>query len=106
MMLTRLHTNKDIEFTEEAYDRYQREKDDWIRDNSRDVNNDFSENRTIPHQAEHTLVYNTPDGKLPWYANSRLLCMMDALFCGWTQRVILTQETYEVEYDLEKLILK
>lgn len=74
MMLTRLHTNKDIDFSETAYDRYCREKDEWIRDNSRDVHNDFRENRTIPHQEEHTLVYNTPDGDLPWYANSRLLC--------------------------------
>ena len=70
------------------------------------MHNDFSENRTIPHQAEHTLVYNTADGKLPWYANSGLLCQLDSCFCGWIQRFKLAEETYEVEYDLEKLILK
>lgn len=31
---------------------------------------------------------------------------MDAVFCGWYQRFQLVQETYEVEYDIEKLILK
>ena len=106
MMLTRLRVHQDIEFSDEAEERYNREMEAWRQDNSRDVHNDFSQSKTIPHGDPYTLVYNTADGKLPWYANSRLLCQMDAWFCGWIQRYQLAEETYEVDYDLEKLVLK
>lgn len=96
MLLTRLHTNKEVNFADKGEERYSREKDNFIRVNSVDVHNDFSENISIPHQDEHTLVYNSPDGNLPWYTNSRLLCQLDAVFCGWIQRIMLTQEAYEV----------
>ena len=107
MMLTRLHTNKYVTVSGAGQDRYDDEKSDFIRRESRDDHNDFSETDGFrgEQQEEHTLVYNSPDGRLPWYANSRLLCALDFIFCGWVQRHVLTHESYEVEYDMTKDIV-
>jgi hypothetical protein len=106
MLLTRLHTNKTVDVAGPAEERYYDERREFIIHNSRDVHNDFSENRGFPHQEEHTLVYNSPDGTLPWFANSRLLCALDAICCGWYQRFALTAKSYEVEYYMEKVIVE
>ena len=90
MILTRLLTKKEIQWTNEAHSRYTVEKQQWINRNNVDVHYDFSEERTIPHQAEHTLVYNSIDGELPWYTNANLLVQLDAVYLGWIPRMNLT----------------
>ena len=90
MMLTRLQTNKDIDFSEESGARYMNDRQAFIDANNTDEHYDFNEDRTIPYQEEFCLVYNSDDGQLPWYTNGGLLCALDAVFLGWIPRMILT----------------
>lgn len=104
LLLTRLHTNKQIHFSSKAHRRFKKKERKFIRKNDTDEHYDYHcTKEIIGHQAE-CLVYSPEKGVKPWYVNICTMIVLDLVMFGWIQRYYLNKNTKVVEYEIIKLI--
>ena len=104
--MSRLHTEKTIEYSSKADYRFKKQKRKFIKENDRDDHYNYSCSEDILfHQAE-CLVYSPKKGEKPWYTNCCLMVILDIFMVGWIPRYYLCKETKIVEYEMKKYIKK
>jgi len=104
LLLSRLHTDKEINFSSKAHRRFEKKKKKFIKHNNRDKEYDYWFTKDIPfHQAE-CLVYSPKLGNKPWYTNVCLMVTLDFLMLGWIPRFCLNKNTKIVEYEIIKYL--
>lgn len=104
LLLSRLHTDKEINFSSKAHRRFDKKKRKFIKKNNRDKYYDYWCTKEIPfHQAE-CLVYSPKLGAKPWYTNVCLMVTLDFLMLGWIPRFCLNKNTKIVEYEIIKYL--
>lgn len=105
--LVRLHTDIIVNMTKVAQRRYDEESQIFEdKYKNKDKHYDFIKMKTILAHNENALVYNPEKGKLPWYTNECLIWFLDLFLLGWICDIILETNTFKVEYELKKLVLK
>ena len=67
----------------DASKRYDKEKKEFIRKNSKGDENEFSETKTVEGHNEFTLVWNSENGSKPAKASFALLMFLDLIMMGW-----------------------
>ena len=67
---------------------------------------DFIEKVCVPDVVGESVVVNSEDGSIDWYAMKNIVDGLDLIFLGWVPRLILSSNTYEVNFRMAKLILK
>jgi len=105
-LLTRIHTEKEINFSPRAWGSYLMQKEGFIHRHHTDTHYDYNFYKTIPHHEEHCLAYNNFKGETPWYSNFLILILLDIILCGFIQRAMLDTKAVKVEYYLEKYIIR
>ena len=79
--------------------RYVDEKVAFIQENNKDNQlYEFEFLVDVPFTFDRTLVYEEKLGGKPWYANDKLMVLLDLLVIGWIQRIFIEYYTHKVKY--------
>ena len=105
MPLTRLHVTKNIVFSPGIKARYESEKSHFVGLNSTDAHQEVIDNFYVDGYQADTLVYDSSQGTLPWFTNISILRWLDFVNLGFIQRHKLIQDSYEVTFQMKKVIL-
>jgi len=104
LLLTRLHTDKQIQYSSKASNRFDKKKRKFIKHNNRDDHYDYNCSQEIPFHLEECLVYSPKQGSKPWYTSVGLMIFLDLLMLGWIPRYCLNKNTKIVEYEIIKYL--
>lgn len=97
----RLHVYDNIRYSPKAQRMYEDQKDEFISDNHRDQEYDFSESEFVPGYKPNIACYS--DG-MPCYLNKYVLIFADIIGLGWTQRLSMLFNTGETYFNIRKVI--
>ena len=86
--LTRINTEKIVNLSVQAEERYEAQKANVLALHIRDKRHDYwFSKQTDEYLDEETLALNSNKGSSPWFVNRVLLFALDVIMMGWIQRL-------------------
>ena len=71
----------------------------------RDAHHEIIDHNYFDGYEAETLIHNSKDGSVPWYASQAIFGWLNFILLGWIQKYNLANNSFAVDYAVKKTII-